>query len=843
MIPIYFYDCEVFKYDWLVVIGIPQKDTLRYYHFWNEDADKLKEFLEEHYTVYAGFNCKHYDYFIVKAMCAAFSPEEVKEVNDFIIGGGQGWDYEPLKKLGYFDFPQCDLMDDVQQGLSLKSIEGHLGMDIRESTVPWDIDRPLTQEEREETLKYCKHDVLSTYELYKLRKNYLQTKINVGKLAEITDREALAMTNAKLTAKLLKAVRKDYSDERDYKYPNNLLREYISQEVFDFFDRLLDKSIPDDEVFGSNMSLSIGDCEVTIGFGGIHGCIPNYTFKEADDRVLRNFDVGAYYPHLIVYYDYASRSIPSPDTYKEVLETRMKAKAEGDKETSNALKLVSNTTYGCLLNQYNDLYDPLMGRSVCITGQLFLLELAQQLYMNIYGLKIIQVNTDGVMFEYDSEYQSEVMQIIDDWQYRTRFTLEEDKLSFIVQKDVNNYIAKFEDGSVKTKGGYLVRGVSQAGAFNVNNNARIVSKAIIDYFLKDTPPEDTINNCNDPFEFQIIAKASSKYSRVYQIVCDKEEPVQKCNRVFAVANENYGTLYKVKKENGQVAKIADLPEHCLIDNSASIYPEMIDKNYYIQKAWKQINDFKGDAMATEKEETKKPKTVKKTDNIYSRLLQARSLFHNECIKKSGKNFNIGYHYFELTDIVPVALPIFEKVGIIPIVTFSDYVARLTMVNVDNPEDVVEFCSPMREPEAIVSKAGKEVTNAVQRIGSAQTYLRRYLYLIALDIVESDGIEEKTGEGEAPKKPAYVSQEVREQTKQELTNTEDMATELQIKQLKRSFKQLVEKDDNFKVEVTDFANQTENFKKMTKKVCEEKIKWVTEKLKEVDDGSNKDNTPQ
>ena len=73
---------------------------------------------------------------------------------------------------------------------------------------------------------------------------------------------------------------------------------------------------------------------------------------------------------------YTSRNIPSPDVYAATIERRVKAKRAGDKATANALKLVLNTTYGAMLNKYNALYDPLMGRSVCISGQLFLLELA-----------------------------------------------------------------------------------------------------------------------------------------------------------------------------------------------------------------------------------------------------------------------------------------------------------------------------------------------------------------------------------------------------------------------------------------------------------------------------------
>ena len=59
-------------------------------------------------------------------------------------------------------------------------------------------------------------------------------------------------------------------------------------------------------------------------------------------RIIRNFDVGSYYPHLMTICGYTSRNIPSPKVFADVLDTRMKAKAAGDKKTANALKLVCN---------------------------------------------------------------------------------------------------------------------------------------------------------------------------------------------------------------------------------------------------------------------------------------------------------------------------------------------------------------------------------------------------------------------------------------------------------------------------------------------------------------------
>lgn len=89
------YDCEVFAYDWLVTLK--DKETGVYTCIWN-DNEALKMALSDD-CIYVGFNSKHYDQYIIKAIAAGFAPEEIKKVNDFIIAGGQGW--------------QCPLLDGI----------------------------------------------------------------------------------------------------------------------------------------------------------------------------------------------------------------------------------------------------------------------------------------------------------------------------------------------------------------------------------------------------------------------------------------------------------------------------------------------------------------------------------------------------------------------------------------------------------------------------------------------------------------------------------------------------------------------------------------------------------
>ena len=269
------YDCEVFAHDWIVVFK--DYETKNFTAISN-DNDALRACIDDD-SVYCGFNSKGYDQYIIKAICAGFSPEEVKQVNDWIIGGNQGWEC-PLLKGVRFWFNNIDIKDDMQMGLSLKAIEGHLGLNICESEVDFSLDRPLTYEELESTVTYCMNDVDATEKIIDLRKNYLQNKINIGKLAGLDEVKAMSMTNAKLTAAMLKARPTEHDDERAYKYPDNLRREYIPQEVFDFFDRMKDDSLSDKDVFTGKLNISIGECPVTIGYGGIHGAIPNFMWEE-----------------------------------------------------------------------------------------------------------------------------------------------------------------------------------------------------------------------------------------------------------------------------------------------------------------------------------------------------------------------------------------------------------------------------------------------------------------------------------------------------------------------------------------------------------------------------------
>ena len=537
---------------------------------------------------------------------------------------------------------------------------------------------------------------------------------------------------------------------------------------------------------------------------------------------------------------YSSRNIPSFEVFKDVYERRIKAKKDGDKITANSLKLVLNTTYGATLNQYNDLYDPLMARSVCISGQLYLLELASHLLQNISDLRIVELNTDGVMVEFDDSQYDAVNAIVGEWQERTHFGLEEDVVARYYAKDVNNYVEIDEAGNVKTKGGYVVRGIAPAGAFNINNNATIVAKAIRDYFAYGTPVEDTINSSTDIFEFQIIAKAGAKYREAYHIVDGVKQPVQRVNRVYATTDERYGKLYKVKAETDSTAKIEMLPEHCIIDNNNELTLDQVDRTFYIELAKKRINDFKG--IKPEKKGRKKMATEsKKVQNIYTRLANVRAKFLNARIQKTGKNGQLKSMYFQLDDIVPVAMPLFHEENLLPVMNFKDVECSLTIIDMLDDTKTLTFVAPVREWN------GNAAVTPIQATGAMITYMRRYLYQIALDIVEVDEMESGLMPNPTTSKPVTpaptatapkipVSPEKREAVAHELAAPDGNATSLQVTQLKKKLKDLRTKTGNSKeVEewIAKIAVETKGFTNITKSRCEEIIQEVVERLRGVE----------
>ena len=334
MIDIVFYDVEVFKYDWTVTFKSLRTGE---YTFIHNNNYQVKEFMRNPSIILCGWNSKMYDDYILSAMIEGADNYTLKQINDWIIGGNLPWEHPFLNGV-WRNFKSFDVRDDLYQALSLKEAEGNMGMNIEESSISFDIDRPLTKDEVAEVQQYNKHDVDATERVFKARKQYLRAKIHLGRMIGLPDIESLRMTNGKLSARFLNATKIDRNDERDLVYPTNLIRERIPTIIFDFYDKMLDPSISDDELFKDKLKFDIKGVEYVYGFGGVHAGVPNYQYKS--DKLLLNYDVRSLYPSIMIEYNLLSRNTPIPERFKEVYYERIKAKSEGNREVSEALKLV-----------------------------------------------------------------------------------------------------------------------------------------------------------------------------------------------------------------------------------------------------------------------------------------------------------------------------------------------------------------------------------------------------------------------------------------------------------------------------------------------------------------------
>ena len=128
------------------------------------------------------------------------------------------------------------------------------------------------------------------------------------------------------------------------------------------------------------------------------------------------------------------------------------------------------------------------------------------------------------------------------------------------------------------------------------------------------------------------------------------------------------------------------------------------------------------------------------NNIYSKMQKARCEFQEKPLKKSGHNKFAGYHYFELGDFLPTINSLLEKYNLCSNISFDNDMATLTIVNAENTDEKLVFTSPM-------SNANLKGCHDVQNLGAVQTYLRRYLWVNAFEIVESDGLDATTGKDE------------------------------------------------------------------------------------------------
>ncbi|ATF13557.1 hypothetical protein A616_16705 [Brevibacillus brevis X23] len=558
-----FYDFEVYKHLWLVVLVDYESKKGKLII---NDVDMLRRFYEYFkYDVFIGYNSRQYDQYIFKGLLLGYDPYFVS--NKLIQEGIKG--HNIVKKAYTIPFNNFDITTGFH---SLKQLEGFMGSKIKESSVSFDLDRPLTKEEIEEVVKYCKYDVLQTIEVFDNRQEEFDSQLALIDAFNL-NMSLFNKTKAQLSAHILDAEKQpDREDEFKLILPDTL--------KIDKYKHIVDWYKNEENMdYKKSLKIEVAEVPHIFAWGGIHGAIPKYK----DEGIILCCDVASLYPSIMIEYGFISRNVKEPLKYTEIRDTRLDLKRKKDPKQA-PYKIVLNSTYGAMKDQFNALYDPLMANNVCVAGQLLLLDLIEKI--EPYG-KLIQSNTDGIFMKVNKEEDIEVIkEVAKEWEQRTRLELEWEVFDKIYQKDVNNYIIIDKNGKFKSKGAYVKK------LNNLDYDLPIVNKALIDYFTKGIEIEDTINSCNELREFQKVVKVSSKYKHALH---GEEKLPEKVLRVFASNQEDANGVFKVKTEE-RIEKIANTPEKCFINNEVILgesVPDYLDRQYYIDVARKRLNDFLG----------------------------------------------------------------------------------------------------------------------------------------------------------------------------------------------------------------------------------------------------------
>lgn len=584
-----FYDIEVLEYDSLVVFMDYDANVVGRY--WN---NRGREYIEDpsgfegvaeliSNRTLVGYNNYGYDDYILSVMMSGAMQSIIYAHNNTIIktGGSPAKLDSRIRSL--------DTMQQISVSHpSLKQIEGNMGRSIVESPIDFGIGRPLTDEERKETERYCESDVRNTIEIYKLReKSYFEVKESLLKmLPDQVDIERARRWNTTTLSTVVLIGFDKSTPWTKLRIPARYWRNpdlEIPDEAWDLWE----EGVREENLLrkGKAFSTKAFGCKVTIGMGGLHGA----PARPQRYRNIKLADVGSMYPSIICELKALG---DSTELYNQIRTERLRIKHE-DKTRADALKLILNSVYGLFKSKYSNLSNPRASATVCIYGQIALFTLSRKLYEE--GYEVININTDGVAFVDDPKLGDAYKRICEEWEKEfTGMSLEIDSFKSWIQKDVNNYIAVGGDGHVKVKGGDVNKYFTDK--FFSNNDCRIIQKAVVDKLVYNINPLDTlIGNLDNPLLFQYVLKAGSTYLGVQDSAGKWQNKV---NRVFATHEGPDATkLYKIRQDGGKV-NFPDAPDHMYLWNQdvrdIQNFEKIIDIEHYHQIITKKLKGWETD---------------------------------------------------------------------------------------------------------------------------------------------------------------------------------------------------------------------------------------------------------
>lgn len=524
----YIYDLET--YPNVFTMAVEHADAPIKWMFeisdWRNDSKQIVEFvrwLADSNARMVGFNNIGFDYPILHTLLRMGSADaDTLYRKAMAIIGTQGDDGDRwLHHVKPTDcvVPQVDLFkihhfDNKARATSLKALEFNMRADSIQD-LPFPVGTVLTQEQAAVLRRYNQHDVAQTKVFYH------HSLDMIGFRSELTRTYGRDFTNHNDTKigkdyfvmKLEEAGVACYEFGPDGRTPRQTPRPVIALRdailpwiAFQHpeFTRVLAwlkaQTITETKGVFNDLTAQVDGFTFVFGLGGIHGSLESTVVESDDKHIIVDLDVTSYYPNLAITNGFhpAHLGVNFVSIYKHLFDQR---KQYPKKSAQSAmLKLALNGVYGDSNNKFSVFYDPLFTMSITLNGQLLLCLLAERL-LQVRGLQLVQVNTDGVTVRLPRREMTALDMVCEGWCELTKLNLERVRYRRMFLRDVNNYLGEYEDGSVKRKGAY-----EWNVGWHQNAGGLVIPKVAEKVLLEGAPIRETVATWTDKNDFMLRVK-------------------------------------------------------------------------------------------------------------------------------------------------------------------------------------------------------------------------------------------------------------------------------------------------------------------------------------------------
>lgn len=609
------YDIEIFPNVFHCTCKDTEENKLYFFEISNR-KNQLTELVDFFFyknigdKMFCGYNNKHYDDVIINYLIDFYYKMDtlsydkvctsLYNLSNTIITAEEG-DTSKFKRWKYAKyFYSMDLLTmlfssklrvglkEMQVTMHYKNVEEYSG----------DFSQFLPDSEIDSMIKYNINDVESTTELLNRLKDDVQLRLFIEKEYGI---DALSMDSVKFgetlllkkyceQTKLSEQYVKTLRSPMDYIPLKDVILPFISYKnpkLQDVLEDMKSQIVYSKERKGYEKKFVLSNVRYSVGVGGIHSLHTPRIFVPNDNEYIGHSDVASMYPSFIIKYKWIPRHLGKEfwQVYSQIYKERIEAKHSGQKLKNLALKLTLNSVTGKMQQETSWMYDPFSVFKIRINGQLILLMLVDRLLE--LNCKIVQVNTDGVMYIAQKTQREAVQEAVSEVEQLTQLTFESDDYEAFYQYAINDYFG-VEKGYSQSHDPKLIE---KKGMFITDPRLgkglapAIIPKAVINYFLTKQPTFEYIKSSKDIKDFMMYQRVDKKFK-----VLHGDEPVQRINRFYASTNDY--SLFKID-DTGKVANMLTKSGVTILNemNDIPIENRHVNYQYYIGEANKIISEF------------------------------------------------------------------------------------------------------------------------------------------------------------------------------------------------------------------------------------------------------------